>query len=243
MKDLYEEIIDEHLDTMIRLALKQAEAEGLLNEEPANEEPVTEREMQEAFALFQAKLREKALQEHKEECRRRRKRCFRRTVSVLSCIILLLAIATPVAIASISPVREYVLRMLIRFKEDHIEIELTKSDRDDVPEGWLGEYYPEYIPDGYQFVNMFTDNPMAVFCNSSGDKLYFDEFHDSYSVNIHSEGTKVFFVSVKDTAALVSEKDGEIRMVWQEGNHMFLISGRLPLEEAAKMANSVSKVY
>ena len=78
MKDLYEEIIDEHLDTMIRLALKQAEAEGLLNDEPANEEPVTENELQEAFALFQMKLKEKAQQEHKEEFRRRRKRYFRK---------------------------------------------------------------------------------------------------------------------------------------------------------------------
>ena len=54
MSDIYEEIVDEHLDTMIRLALKQAEAEGLLNDEAKDEENVTESVMQETFELFKA---------------------------------------------------------------------------------------------------------------------------------------------------------------------------------------------
>ena len=239
--NIYEEIIEEHLDTMIKLALKQAEAEGLLDDEPAMEETVTESEMQETFVLFQTKLREKAQQEHKEKCRRRRKRYFRRTIRILACIIILLAIATPVAIASISPFREYVLRMLINVEDDHIEIELTKSDRDDVPEGWLGEYYPRYIPDGYQYMSMLTFSPTALFCDSSGNLLYFDELDESYQLNIDSEDAKIYFVTIRDTTALVSEENGEIRMVWKDGNHMLFIGGKLSLEEATRMANSVSK--
>ncbi len=239
--NVYEEIIEEHLDTMIKLALKQAEAEGLLNDEPVNEEPVSESEIQETYVLFRTKLRAKAQQEHKEKCRQRRKRCFRRTIRVLACIIILLAIATPVAIASISPIREYVLKMLINDKDDHIEIELTKSDRDDVPEGWLGEYYPRYIPDGYEYARMFTTVKTVAFSNNDGYALYFSEFDQSEQINIDSEDADIYFTTVKATSALVSEENGEIRMVWKEGDHMLFVGGRLSLEEATKIANSVSK--
>lgn len=239
--NIYEEIIEEHLDTMIKLALKQAEAEGLLNDEPVNEEPVSESEMQETFVLFRTKLLAKAQQEHKEKCRRRRKRYFRRTIRILACIIILLAIATPVAIASISPIREYVLRMLINVKDDHIEIELTKSDRDDVPEGWLGEYYPRYIPDGYRYTGMAATVQTAMFSNGEGDTFYFCVFDQGEQTSIDSEDADIYFTTINATSALVSEENGEIRMVWKEGDHMLFVGGRLSLEEATKIANSVSK--
>ena len=241
--NIYEEIIEEHLDTMIKLALKQAEAEGLLDDEPAMEETVTESEMQETFVLFQTKLREKAQQEHKDKCRRRRKRYFRRTIRILACIILILAIVTPVAIASISPFREYVLRMLINVKNDHIEIELTKTDRDDVPEGWLGEYYPRYIPDGYQYLGTSSLSAVAMYCNNNGDILYFYDFEDNYQISIDREEADVYFTALNTTSALVSEENDEIRMVWKDGEHMLSIVGILTLEEATQIANSVSKVF
>ena len=242
MSDIYDEIIDEHLDTMIRLALKQAEAEGLLNDEPTTEEVVTDSELQETFVLFQTKLREKVELERKEKKHQSRKQYLRKTLRVLVCIIVILAIATPVAVASISPIREYVLKMLISNKNDHIQIELTKSVRDDVPEGWLGEYYPSYIPEGYQYMSMRTFTPTALFCNSNGDVLCFKDLDEDYQLNIDSEDAKIYFVTIRDTTALVSEEDGEIRMVWKDGNHMLFIGGELSLEEVTRMANSVSKV-
>ena len=242
MSDIYEEIVDEHLDTMIRLALKQAEAEGLLNDEAKDEENVTESVMQETFELFKAKLKAETEQAQREERRLRRKRHFKNALRVLACIIIALAIATPVAIASINPVKEYFLRLLINVEEDHIEFQLKKTEREDVPEGWMGEYYPEYIPEGYKIADVSVFEPIAMFRNNSDYSLYFLELNEYESLNVDSEGAEIYFVGINDATALVSEENGVIRMVWQKGNRMFFISGRLSLEEATKMAKSVTKV-
>ena len=87
---------------------------------------------------------------------------------------------------------------------------------------------------------------MIIFLSQShelnGDLLYFDELDENYQLNIDSEDAKIYFVTLRDTTALVSEEDGDIRMVWKDGNHMLFIGGQLSLEEATRMANSVSRI-
>ena len=242
MNNISEEIINEHLDMMIRLALKQAEAEGLLDETTGDDEPVSESEMKETFDLFlhryHAKIRDMRHEERRKHCIRIAKMGMRMVI----CLILVLALAAPIAIASIEPLRTYVVGMLIKTENDHIEIQMSGIRKNNVPVEWTGNYYPEYIPDGYEYLGIASLNPMAMYRNDRGDMLYFFEYLDDTQINIDNEDAEIAFVTVNETTALLAEENGEVRMVWNQAGSLFEIVGNLSKGDAVTMACSVRRI-
>lgn len=107
-----------------------------------------------------------------------------RVVQIAACIVLLLGIATPIAIANVDSVRTKVLQLLISVQSDHTELSLVADEAVafEVPEGWQGSYFPSYIPEGYNIHVRPRWGQYIEYTNSNGDLLSFDECTgDSYA--------------------------------------------------------------
>ncbi len=239
--DVFGEIQEEHLDMMIRLALKQAEADGLLDNTDTKDEPVSEEEVQRTYELFLEKAKALHEQEGKAEKKKKRRRAAKYTLRALICVILLLAIATPVAIASIAPLREYISRMLTDFKEDHVEVQLIK-EKNIVPEGWTGLYYPTYIPDRYTLKRLSTLSWKAEYIDPDNNSLYFCEFDEHESVNLDSEGAEISYELINGMNALILTEEDRVIITWNNNERMFSVLGTMSVAEAKAIAGSVKRV-
>lgn len=238
---VFDEIREEHLDMMIKLALKQAESEGLLDNEDYSNEIVTDEEMQRTYNLFLEKLRIQNEQKAKEERKRKCKNVIRSGTRVLVCLIIFLALATPIALANIAPLREYVARMLISQQADHTEVQLV-IDKELVPAGWKGQYYPARIPNGYSFVTISEYDNMSVYMDSEDNMFYYRECTDGETVNLDSEGANLRYEMINTVSALILEEDGFVTITWNNNERMFVISGYMSVEEAKRVMVSVRRI-
>ena len=73
-----------------------------------------------------------------------------RLVLIGACVVLVIGIAAPIAIANIEAIRVRVMELLINIQDEYTEISMVENEEMafDVPAAWRGEYYPSYIPDG-----------------------------------------------------------------------------------------------
>ena len=91
----YENLVDEHLEFMIRLvcaAQEDAEIDELIAESQLEHTPEEKEITRNAYLLFQRKLAEQEQKERKDSRRRRVQRILPRTISVAACLVILLAI-------------------------------------------------------------------------------------------------------------------------------------------------------
>lgn len=241
-KDVFEEIQEEYLDIMIRLALKQAKAEGLLDNTDTKDKPVSGEEVQRAYELFLERAKALREQESKTEKQKKRRRAVKYTLRALICVILLLAIATPVAIASITPLREYIAGILVNKKADHMELQFIK-DTGIVPEGWLGLYYPTYIPEGYSMNHLSSITPVVSFIDENENMFYFGEHDENETVNVDSEVADVQYESIDGMNALILTEDDRVIIVWNNDERMFIIAGFIPVAEAKRIVAGVKRIY
>ena len=240
---VFDEIKEEHLDMMIRFALKQADAERLLDDNSIDEEPVTEEEAQETYELFLRKLKDQQEQKTKEERKLKAKNILKYGINAIICVILCLAIVTPIAIASIAPLREYVSGMLVNIKEDHIDITLSVPTNQSVPEGWNGKYYPMYVPDRYHLARIYSLAITAVYIDDDNNLLYYTEGDQNETISIDSENSSVRYEIIGTKEVLVVEKEGFTTFVWHNDERLFTISGKMSIDEATNMLGSMVRVY
>ena len=242
-EDVFEEIKEEHLDMMIRFALKQAEAEGLLNNNSIDVEPITEDEVRRTYDLFLQKWNDFSELRIRDARRQRIKRILRTGIRVMVCFILCLVIATPIAIANIAPLREYIARMLINTKEDHTEIALTGINNDSIPEDWNGKYYPLSVPGRYHLARINSFPITAVFQDDNNNMLYYTEGDQNEGIDIDSENASTRYEIIGTKEVLVVEKEGFTTFVWHNDECLFTISGIMSTDEAKNMMESTVRVY
>ena len=118
-----------------------------------------------------------------------------------------------------------------------------------VPEGWTGNYFPTYLPDGfflYEFDPLFWP---IEYRNNQMDQVYFAEMDEYTGGHVGTDGATVTEVDVNGHTATVVDGialDGETRAItilWSEGNKMLSVNTYdVSLEEALKVARSVQPV-
>ena len=126
----FDALQDQHLDAMIRLAYKQAdalEAQRIADDCRASAEQPSAEEAAAAFASFEGKLRHLARQDARAARRRRLGHMLPRIVQAAACIVLLLGISAPIAIANVESFRVKVMEMLIDIQEDHAQLEMVET--------------------------------------------------------------------------------------------------------------------
>ena len=117
-----------------------------------------------------------------------------------------------------------------------------------IPEGWRGNYFPGWIPEGYTFVQVQDKltTQQALYRNAQGDTLIFSEDTQASHFELQGDETASFdYKPVNDqTIALValSQQQGTF-VVWDVNDQTLMVTLSTQNEaDALKVAQSVEPV-
>lgn len=160
----------------------------------------------------------------------------------------ILCIGLTTAFASSAPFR---VRVFSMFKKDHGQYTAVKLQEDeqkafDVPNGWEGRYYPSYIPDGFEVINVENLSEqifLISFENKNNEYLTFEEMTEDAESNIDTENAHVYYTEIHGNTALVSVKADLTIVSWNEQNRILSVvfDGEVE-EDALKVAKSVTRI-
>lgn len=204
----FDEIQERHLDELLYLAFQQMDALDAQEASRETDLPPDAKEMEpRIYSRFLQKQREVEGKRRRASRRTRRKRRFSQAISIAACLVVLLGIAAPFAVAYVPSIRSRVLGLLLQFEADHVDVEMREESAFAIPSGWQGLYFPSYIPDGYVLQRMSDHGETAELVNAAGDILFFGEYVESSSLAVDSEGAQRSSVEINGSTALVLEKD------------------------------------
>lgn len=143
------------------------------------------------------------------------------------------------------------VRVFSMFAEDHgqytaIGLREDEQKAFDVPNGWEGMYYPSYIPDGFEVINVenLSDQIFLIsFENKNNEYLTFEEMTEDAESNIDTENARVYYTEIHGNTALVSVKADLTIVSWNEQNRILSVvfDGEME-EDALKVAKSVTRI-
>lgn len=243
----FDEIQDQHLDAMLKLAFKQADAletQRILEKCEQTGCEVDEKSAAAAYDRFLDKLAGQEKQERKQARTVKFRRGASRFIQAAACIVVILAIAAPVALANVEAIRVKVMQLLIDIQEDHTELSFVEDNDKEfsVPADWSGLYYPSYIPDGYTMAERGILCCDVAYINADGEKFYFNEYQQDDYVNINSENADLSYVDINGKNAFVVERADVVIMTWAVEDRFFVIEGEIEREEALMVAKSVQRI-
>ena len=143
------------------------------------------------------------------------------------------------------------VRVFSMFAEDHgqytaIGLREDEQNAFDVPNGWEGMYYPTYIPDGFEVINVENLSEqifLISFENKNNEYLTFEEMTEDAESNIDTENAQVYYTEIHGNTALVSAKADLTIVSWNEQNRILSVvfDGEVE-EDALKVAKSVTRI-
>lgn len=244
---------DQYLDLIIKLAFErkaELEIEQLLNE-PDPE--LTEEEKAAADIVFQAVLAEEDEQRRKEK-RTQSILFFRNALlnvcKVAACLIIVAGIAVPIAVATSSQFRSKVMQLLMDIDTVNNEAHFSFVENEDaafyVPEGWEGEWYPTYIPNGMVLTGMEQLINRAEYRNEKDGIFWFYEFDYEINSMIGIEDATIDNLDINGFPAwLLSDGSDKqrISVIWSTDDKWFQIDSSLLSEQTVlDIAYSVKKI-
>jgi hypothetical protein len=113
-----------------------------------------------------------------------------------------------------------------------------ENTQSNLPADWEDVYYPDYLPEGYQFAEAaVAGNARTISFQNGGDILIFSqEPSEGAEVLIDKEGTENGETEVQGTTAFWSSKGGETTLMWNEYGLLFMLYGPMDLNELKKVA-------
>ena len=143
------------------------------------------------------------------------------------------------------------VRVFSMFAEDHgqytaVSLQEDEQNNFDVPSEWEGMYYPTYIPDGFEVINVENLSEqifLISFENKNNEYLTFEEMTEDTESNIDTENAQIYYTEIHGNTALVSVKADVTIVAWNEQNRMFsvIVDGEVE-EDALKVAKSVTRI-
>ena len=165
----------------------------------------------------------------------------------LAILLIVFAIGMPAAIATIPPVRARVMELIFETLRQYTRVSLREKagQEVEVPAEWGGEYYPSYIPEGYEFDEVLggTHVRNVYYLSNKGDKLRFSEYGEGTSTRLDTENADVKFVMINGNPGMLVEKNGRIILTWSEYDFFFvIIADDMPSDSVMNIANSVVRI-
>lgn len=163
---------------------------------------------------------------------------------VSASILLIFFLSLTTAIATVKPVREGVLKLIMEIDERYTTISLSPDDGHsiDVPEEWTGAYFPNYLPDGYECKGITTDLISVIFEKTPTGFMRFTECKDANSIRFDTEDSVITDIMLNETPALMFECDDIIQITWHIDDSLFKISTNIDSESAIRVAKSVGRI-
>lgn len=256
----FREIQDEHLDQIIRLAFKQEAALRTQELIIESEKPFTPEQQARAEQIHVRMLEQINQEERNKRSKERKERARRiipRIIVAAACVVLVIGVAAPIAIANVEFIRSAVMKMLIRIDLEKGEVRMNFVEDDtasfDIPSDWPGEYFPSYMPEGFDVTwkSYVGENPCIEYTSQTGQQVIsFDEMDSNTTAISGIEGGVISYVEINGYTAIVIETENpedetnyHVDITWDNGEKWFGVGSRgIPREETLKIAQSVKKI-
>lgn len=250
------ELQDEHMDDLIRLAFKYEDA--LVAQQIADEEleePLSVEEKQFANHIIQAAWSKVDQEDRKQQRSRQHTNAtffFQRLIPIAACIVLLINIAIPVAIASSAYLRSKVMELLISIDEEQNSARFLFSEDEAqsfvVPVEWEGAYYPAYIPEGYTVAAYDSWESVydeIEYSNGADGMIRFQELGSGSGGSSGLEGAAVSYATINGKPALViqAQDSSYIEIHWSTDDRWLILQTTgIDYEETIRIAESVKMI-
>lgn len=250
------ELQEQHLNMMIKLAFDMEDAEEVQEILEESDPVLTADEEMFANAIFMEAMNASE-QQNKREKRQQYaahiRKVIPRLVEIAACLILIAALATPVALASSAAFRAQVMQLLMELDNERGEAYFSLVEDENVefwvPEGWRGTHYPCYIPEGfnvYDFDSFFT---FIEYRNEQRGQLFFAEYTSGASLVTGTENANVSALTVNGSKGYLVEgtaSDGvthTVTLIWQSDAKWFCVTGYdIDTNEVLMVASSVKEI-
>jgi len=242
-----ETLRDEHLDALIRLAFRREEERTYQQLMEENQQEYTTEEAAQKDAIF-ARAMEKFAAQEKQRKKRERvlrlKRSVPRIINVAACLVLVLCIAAPIAVARVEFIRVRVMKLLAEIQEDHTCLSLAENDEEAfwIPADWHGEYYPSYLPDDFLISWKSSLYNEIMWRNEAGDIIHYNESYEGDVISVDSSDARITDITLGGNEGLMIEDDGKTTVAWNDGEVYFVIWTTLSADECIEIASSVKRI-
>lgn len=247
---------DRHLDIMIKLAFDMDDADEV-QRIASTPDPI----LSEEDEVFSNSILEKAFirseNQRKKEQRAhyadQARKLVPRIIEIAACLVLIVAIAMPVALATSAAFRAKVMHLLMEMDSEkgaaYFSFTEDKNASFWVPEGWQGTHYPSYIPDGFlmnEFDPFFT---MVEYRNDQNDLFYFIENNENSDMMAGTDNSTVSSITINGHPGFLIDgvtSDGithTTTVVWQNDTKWFSITSfGLSSNEVMTIATRVKEI-
>ena len=237
-KHLHEsEMQEEYLDMLIKTAFEWKEMREELEILDESRRPLGQEEIARRDRIL-ARIRKGGMRVRPE----RKSIPFPKIAYAAACLLLVVIIAAPLAIAHVGPIRTRVIRLLVDINDRYASVSLEEISPPVPPEGWKGEYYLGYMPEGFELFSVDSMQAHAEYENNSGKKIKFVESGVRDFFNVDSEGGITTTIQAGEQVATLIEKEGMIWLIWSNDEKCFMLIADVPIGEVVRMAESVLKI-
>lgn len=169
---------------------------------------------------------------------RERNRRFHRGARVAVVIALLALVSVGSAMATVHMVQIGLLKLKIHTYPERTSYGLVPSENTmEVPHEWNGDFYPAYIPEGFEFDSCY--NSMVSYLRPGGEMLSFSEESYGSRTSLDTEEANISSLLINGAEATLIEKDGWTAVVWSANNRLFIVDMDGGKDETLRVAASV----
>lgn len=177
--------------------------------------------------------------------RKRRLQALKKGLLAACVFITILSLSFTTVLALSPQLQLYMSKLLVQQTDSFVTVGVRMNDAAIVPEGWAGDYFPSYIPDGFELIQIhppeFNDMPFVTYRN--GDRMLdFDEMPEYATTHLAGEEKKVSQTTVHDREAVVVEGHGYVEVAWAEFDRYFIVGLTGSADEAIAITRSVERI-
>ena len=252
MKDesVLELLKDEHVDLLIRLAFEMEAYRKIEQLELDGDKAFSDEEkriMEQALAEAYEKLKQQELNERRKQRAGYHRRRLMKGIEILACVVLIIAISTPVAVANFETLRQRLVEFLVSFDSVSETTSVVPLDEIIVPDDWEGKYFPSYLPRGTQVAEISPSGRTLIrFLTEDNAIIVFSENDGDCTINAGAEDETISMLEINGYQARVStfpEEEHFIRIVWDNGERWFILeTSNLEFKKAYAIAESIRKI-
>ncbi|HVI41046.1 MAG TPA: DUF4367 domain-containing protein [Anaerovoracaceae bacterium] len=181
----------------------------------------------------------------KKQLNMKRNHFIKRFAKTAAVIVILVTVSFTVLFASADALRGKFFDFIFQNSGAYTKvIPVETSDpaadvKNKLPSDWKGVYYPDYMPEGYQFAEAEAagSSKTIAFQNNALDVLLFtQEPSEGAEVLVDKEGVETGETIIQGNSAFWTLKEGETTLMWNQYGFLFMLYGPLDLDEMIKIA-------
>lgn len=181
----------------------------------------------------------------KKQLNKKRDRFLKRYAKTAAVIVLLLSISFTALLANADALRSEYFDFIFQnngtyMKLIPVETGNTNEKADyPLPPDWKEVYYPDYLPDGYQFLDAEAAGSARTIVfqnNETGTLILTQEPSEGAEILVDKENTSNGKTYIQGNPAYWTAKNGETTLIWNQYGSLFMLYGPVELEEMVEMA-------